>query len=670
MLRKRFGRILCTLLTLTMLLSLVPASAVGVEPADSVYRNGKVYTVNEAFDVVTAIAVKGDRLVYVGDEAGVEAYIGSGTKVVDLGGKAVIPGLIESHMHVDKYGFKLQNVDIYWKPKDVILQMVAEVAADAGPGVWITASGWNEAVWPEGTYPTKEDLDAVAPDNPVLLGRYCGHMAWANSLAFELAGITPDTPSPQGGEILHNEDGSIQGCVTDTAWGMISAAIPDEDLTPEQEEAKLADAMMKAQDTLFSLGITSAMDAGVSVQRIESYKKLYENGKLKLRLYPLLRLESMDSEMAEYLKNNPVNTNEQYDNHLLVRCVKLFADGALGARGAWFLEDYSDRPGHKGEYRHTDEEMDELVALAYNQGYQIATHAIGDAAVHQTINAYEKALKAAPRDDHRLRIEHFQIVKPDDIDRALDLDIIPAMQFIHATSDMLMAEDRVGPERIKTAYAWRTVLDKGSIIPGGTDAPFDRVNPYHCMYAGITRTGLNGSPEGGWYPEQCITREEALRSYTNWSAYAHFEEDLKGSLEVGKLADFAVLDRDIMTCPEEDIKDTQVLTTVSGGEVVFTRDNAQPTVVWQGEALDVYSPFHVEPGVVYAPLNDVVNGIAATVTRDGTKASVTVDGKTAQVEVKTVNGVEYVGVRALFEGLGRNVTWYGLSSCISVGWPK
>lgn len=668
--RKRFGRILGTILALTMLLSLFPASAAGPEPADSVYRNGKIYTVNEDFTVVSAIAVKGDRLVYVGDEAGVEAYIGANTKVVDLGGKVVIPGLIESHMHVDKYGFKLQDVDIYWKPKDVILQMVAEVAADAGPGVWITASGWNEAIWPESAYPTKEELDAVAPDNPVLLGRYCGHMAWANSMAFELAGITPDTPNPQGGEFLRNADGSLQGCMTDTAWSMVSSAIPDEELTPEQEEAQLADAMMKAQDTLFSLGITSAMDAGVSVQRIESYKKLYENGSLKLRLYPLLRLESMDSEMAEYLKENPVNTQEQYNNHLLVRCVKIFADGALGARGAWFLEDYSDRPGHKGEYRHTDEEMDELVALAYNQGYQVATHAIGDAAVRQTINAYEKAIEANPREDHRLRIEHFQVVKPKDIDRALELDIIPAMQFIHATSDMLMAEDRVGPERIKTAYAWRTILDKGAIIPGGTDAPFDRVNPYHCIYAAVTRTGLNGSPEGGWYPEQCITRKEALRSYTNWSAYAHFEEDLKGSLEVGKLADFVVLDRDIMTCPAEDIKDTQVLTTVSGGEVVFTRDNTQPTVVWQGEALDVYSPFYTEPGVVYAPLNDIVNGIAATVTKDGSKATVTLEDKTAQVDVKTVNGVEYVGVRALFEGLGRNVTWYSLSSCISVGWLK
>ena len=670
MLHRRFRKILTTFLALTMLLSLFPAASAAAEPADSVYRNGNIYMVDEDFSTATAIAIKGDRLVYVGDEAGVEAYIGPDTTVVDLEGYTVIPGLIESHMHVDKYGFKLQDIDIYWKPKDVILQMVAEIAADSGPGVWITASGWNEAVWPENVYPTKEELDAVAPDNPVLLGRYCGHMAWANSLAFEMAGITPDTPNPQGGEFLHNEDGSLQGCMTDTAWSMVSSAIPDEELTPEEEEAQLADAMMKAQDTLFALGITSAMDAGVSVERIESYKKLYESGSLKLRLYPLLRLESMDSEMAEYLKENPVNTEEQYDNHLLVRCVKLFADGALGARGAWFLEDYSDRPGYRGEYRHTDAEMDELVALAYNQGYQIATHAIGDAAVHQTINAYEKAIDANPRENHRLRIEHFQVVKPEDIDRALDLNIIPAMQFIHATSDMLMAEERVGPERIKTAYAWRTILDKGAIIPGGTDAPFDRVNPYHCIYAAVTRVGLNGSPEGGWYPEQCITREEALRSYTNWSAYAHFEEDLKGSLEVGKLADFAVLDRDLMICPEEDIKDTQVLLTVSGGEIVYTRDNAQPTVVWQGETVDMYSPCYVEPGIIYVPLSDIVNGISATQQVNGDQATVTLDGRSATVPVTTVNGVGYVPVRALFEGLGRNVTWYAPSNCVSIGWLK
>lgn len=661
-------KLIATLVTLALVMGLAPAFATpAAVQADSVYRNGNIYTVDKGFTTASAIAIVGTKLAYVGDEAGVAAYIGPNTTVVDLDGKTVIPGLIESHMHVDKYGFSLRNLDIYAKPKDVILRIVAEAVESAEPGEWITASGWNETFWAEAVYPTKEDLDTVAPNNPVLLGRSCGHMAWANSKAFEAAGITKLTPNPQGGEFLKNDKGELQGCMTDAAWSKVSSAIPASNLTPEQEEAQLKDAMMKAQSTLFSIGITSAMDAGVSLERINSYKKLYESGDLKLRMYPLLRLSSMDSAMAEYLKANPMKEEMMYDDHLQVRCVKLFADGALGARGAWFLEDYSDRPGHKGDFKYTDAQMDELVKLAYDQGYQIATHAIGDAAVRQVINAYEKVLTANPREDHRLRIEHFQIVKPEDIDRALDLDIIPAMQFTHAISDMLMAEDRVGSERIQSAYAWRTVIDKGGIIPGGTDAPFDRVNPFHSMYAGVTRIGLNGSPEGGWYPEQCVTREEALRSYTNWSAISHFEEDIKGSLEVGKLADFAILDRDIMTCPAADIKDTQVLTTVSGGEVVYTMDTSVPTVVWQGEALDFYSPILFDPaGTIYLPVNDVVSGISGAKETVGDKIKVTYNEKSVEQPIKDVDGVPCVAVRALFEGLGYTVTWYPLSSTVSI----
>ena len=287
------------------------------------------------------------------------------------------------------------------------------------------------------------------------------------------------------------------------------------------------------------------------------------------------------------------------------------------------------------------------------------------------INAYEAAIKANPREDHRLRIEHFQIVAPEDIDRAIELGILPSMQTTHATSDMLVAEDRVGSERIKTSYAWRTILDKGSIIPNGSDAPVELVNPYHGIYAAVTRRDRLGSPDGGWYADQCMTREEALRSFTNWSAYAEFNEDIKGSLEVGKLADLAVLDRDIMTCPVEDIKDTQVLLTVSGGEVVYTRDNSVPTIVWNGLPVSFANPLVIEtPGTIYAPLNDLVNSLSATADKDGGMVTFTLNDVSAEVPVKVVNGVDYVGVRALFEGLGRNVTWYPLSSTASIGWLK
>ena len=325
-----------------MLLTVFPASAAGTEAADSVYRNGNIYTVDEDFTVVSALAIKGDRLVYVGGEAGVEAYIGPNTKVVDLEGKTVIPGLVEGHMHVAGLGSNLMNMDVFWLPKQTILDMVAEAAARAQPGEWIQGRGWMNTVWAgDSDYPTKEELDAVAPNNPVFLTRACGHMGWANSMALEMAGITKDTPDPQGGEYLKNEDGELLGCMTDTAMNPIRAQIPE--LTLEQEK----EGLLKAQEQLFSYGLTSAMDAGNSIETYETlFMPLYESGDLKLRVYGMISLSSLEGESAEYLKANPIdneNYEPLYDNHLSLRCVKMFADGSLGARSAAMLEEYSDR---------------------------------------------------------------------------------------------------------------------------------------------------------------------------------------------------------------------------------------------------------------------------------------------------------------------------------------
>ena len=661
------AKALALTLTLSMLLGLAPAMA-AAETADSVYRNGNIYTVDEAFSTATALAVKGDRLIYVGDEAGVDAYIGSGTKVVDLAGRTVVPGLVEGHMHVTGLGSSLMNLDCFWMPKQTILDQVKAAAEKAEPGQWIQGRGWMNTVWDDTSYPTKEELDAVAPENPVFLTRACGHMGWANSKALELAKITKDTPNPQGGEYLKNDKGELLGCMTDTAMNPIRGLIPE--LTLEQQK----EGLLKAQDQLFSYGLTSAMDAGNSIAVYEDvFGPLYESGQLKLRVYGMISLTSADGETAEYLKANPIDAETYqplYDNHLSLRCVKMFADGSLGARSAAMLEDYSDREGHIGDYRYTQEQVDPIVKVAYDAGYQVATHAIGDGANHQMINAYEAAIKANPRDDHRLRIEHFQIVALEDIDRALELGILPSMQTTHATSDMLVAEDRVGSERIKGAYAWRTILDKGGIIPNGSDAPVELVNPYHGLYAAVTRTNRLGDPKGGWYINEAMTREEALRSFTNWSSYAEFNEDIKGSLEVGKLADFVVLDRDYMTCPAEDIKDIQALMTVSGGEVVYTKDTSMPTIMWNGLPLTYNSEIIIEPGTIYVPLDDTVNGLSAAKEITGSNVKITLDEKSVDLPVKTVGGVDYVGVRALFEGLGRNVTWYGDSQCVSIGWLK
>lgn len=630
------------------------------ETADSIYINGNIYTVDDDFTTATAMAVKGDRILYVGDQEGAEAYLGTGTQVTDLEGNTVLPGLIEGHMHISNLGENHLKLDCYFKSKEDILEMVRQAAEAAEPGQWIQGSGWLDTLWDEPGFPTKEELDAVAPDNPVYLLRADNHMGWFNSMALELAGITKDTPEPQGGQILKTDDGELLGCLTDNAAVMVINIIP----AWSAEEQK--NAILMAQEELFSYGFTSAMDAGTKVNYLQHYEDLYESGELKLRIYAMPLISSTDSAEADYIRENgPVSG--LYDDHLSILGVKVLGDGALGSRGSALLEDYSDDPGNRGSYRFTDEEIYDIMSLAYNNGYQIAYHAIGDGANHQVLDTYERLLEENPREDPRLRIEHFQVVTPEDIDRAMDMGILTAMQFTHATSDLTMAEDRLGSERIKTAYAWRTVLDKGGIIIGGSDAPVEKVNPFHGLYAGVTRMTRAGEPEGGWYPEQKVTREEALRAFTIWAAYGQFEEDLKGSLEPGKLADFIIIDRDYMTCPEADIKDIQVLATYVGNELVYTKDTSAPTVVWQGDPLTFNRELVVEPGTIYVPLSDVVNGISAQSTVSGGTATVTLDGKTASVPVKDVNGAQYVGIRALMEGLGYHTNWYPDGACVSIG---
>ena len=650
------GKTIRKLLAVGLTVSLLAGtgSALAAEPAetaDSIYVNGNIYTVDEDFSTATAMAVKGDRILYVGDQAGAEAYLGANTKVTDLGGKTVLPGLIEGHMHISNLGENHLKLDCYFKSKEDILEMVRQAAEEAEPGQWIQGSGWLDTLWDEPGFPTKEELDAVAPDNPVYLLRADNHMGWFNSMALELAGITKDTPEPQGGQILKNDDGELLGCLTDNAAVMVINIIP----TWSEEEQK--NAVLMAQEELFSYGFTSAMDAGTKVNYLQHYEDLYESGELKLRIYAMPLISSTDSAEADYIRENgPVSG--LYDDHLSILGVKVLGDGALGSRGSALLEDYSDDPGNKGSYRFTDEEIYDIMSLAYNNGYQIAYHAIGDGANRQVLNTYERLLEENPREDPRLRIEHFQVVTPEDIDRALELGILTAMQFTHATSDLSMAEDRLGSERIKSAYAWRTVLDKGGIIIGGSDAPVEMVNPYHGLYAGVTRMTRAGEPEGGWYPEQKVTREEALRAFTIWAAYGQFEEDVKGSLEPGKLADFVVIDRDYMTCPEEEIKDIQALMTVSGGEVVYTKDTAQPTILWQGKPVTLLSELIIEaPGTICASVSDLVSNISATMEAGADTVTVTYDDISVELPVKDVNGTDYVSVRAFFEGIGYSVSW-------------
>jgi predicted amidohydrolase YtcJ len=397
------------------------------------------------------------------------------------------------------------------------------------------------------------------------------------------------------------------------------------------------------------------MDAGSSVEDIQQMKELYESGDLKIRLYVMV--DSGPDAEVYYEKGPEIGL---YGNRMTMNCIKFYTDGSLGARSAWLLEEYSDRPGHVGNSRHTYDEFYELVKAARDNGFQASTHAIGDAANRQVVDIYEKVLKENPLEDHRYRIEHFQIATLEDIQRIADLEIIPAMQSVHATSDKNMAEDRVGPERIKGGYAWRKVLNTGNIIVNGSDANVELVNPYHGLYAAVTRKGRDGEPEGGWYPEECMTREEALRSFTIWAAYGQFEEDIKGSIEVGKLADFVVIDRDYMTCPDSEIMNILPLATIVGGEVVYEKDNSKVTVMFEGMPMGFDSAPILENGRTYVLAKNLFNnlGLEYTYNEDNNKYIVN--------EMEFDAKDDYVPLRLVSEKLGYKVNWNQSSMSVSI----
>ena len=544
----------------------MPKSVKGFEKgiADSVYRNGKIYTVDGDFAVASALAIRGDKFIFVGSDEDAQRHTGEKTIVNDLQRKTVIPGLVNSHLHFPGIGLSLIQLDAFLKPKQDILNDVADAYRKRGAGEWIRGRGWTQTKWDPAVFPAKEDLDAVAPDIPVVLYRVCGHAAWVNSKALEIAGITGNTPDPAGGEIIRDDNGDPTGVLIDTATDLVSRYCPD----PAEKEK--IEALLAAQEHLLSFGLTGARDAGGDLETINQMKALYGSGDLKIRIYQMCS----PGEAAEYFYEVPEDERiGLFDNRYTIRSVKLMADGSLGGGSAWLLEEYNDRPGHVGNPRYTDKEIYDLVKKAREAGFQVNTHAIGDAATRQVLDAYEKVLKEMPDPDHRYCVEHAEVVALEDIPRFAQLGVLPSMQTVFATSDWTLVEARLGPgsERIRGVNAFRKFIESGSIIPNGTDSPVELVNPYHSLYAGVTRVDRDGRPPGGWYPEECMTRQEALRSHTIWAAYAQFEEHEKGSIEIGKLADFVVIDRDYMTCPVEEIKDIKALRTVLGGETLYVR---------------------------------------------------------------------------------------------------
>jgi len=560
-------------------LSFFLASAFGfaqnIEPADLVLRGGKVVTMDRAKPKAEALAVRGDVIVAVGTDKEIQPYIGKSTQVIDLTGKLALPGLIEGHGHFTAIGQARMNLNLMdarnW---DEIVAMVSQAARKAQPGEWILGRGWHQEKWDKAPsenvegFPTHASLSKVSSNNPVYLTHASGHAAFANAKAMELAGIDRNTANPPGGEILKDAQGNPIGVLRETASGLIARALAAARArrSPAQVEAEARKEIELAAQECLSKGITSFQDAGSSFATIDLLKKLVKEEKLGLRLWVMIR--EGNPELARDLsKYRIINFG---DKRLTVRAIKRAIDGALGSRGAWLLEPYSDLPASTGLNTTPIEEIKETARLALAHGFQLCVHAIGDRANRETLNIFEESFRAHPeKKDLRWRIEHAQHLSAADIPRFAQLGVIASMQGIHCTSDAPFVTARLGAKRAEEgAYVWQKLMKSGAIVINGTDAPVEDVSPIASFYASVTRKLGNGSV---FYPDQRMSREDALKSYTLSTAYAAFEENVKGSLTAGKLADITVLSSDILTAPEDEILKTEVVCTVVGGKIAYRK---------------------------------------------------------------------------------------------------
>jgi predicted amidohydrolase YtcJ len=536
-----------------------------VELADLVFINGNVYTANDQQPHAEAIAVKGDRIVFAGSNADAKRFQGTQTRTVDLHGATVLPGMTDAHHHLEDVGFREMtlNLEGITNLQDFLAKVKTKVD-QAKPGAWVTGRGWIETFWQPPVFPTRWDLDKIAPNNPVILQRADGHGTVVNSAALKIAGITRDTPSPFGGEISKDKNGEPNGMLLDAARSLVDRNIPP------TSAADVERAVVLGVQRDISLGWTQIQNPGGDYRDVAIYRKLYNDGTIKLRIYKVL--SAPGKEAQRLLSEGPIIG--AYGNRLTVRSLKFYADGSLGARSAALLEPYSDAPGTSGFLRIKEEDLLPVLVEALRKGIQCETHAIGDKGNRFILDEYEKALKAVPPDqrkiaDPRWRVEHSQIVNPLDIPRFKKLGIIPSMQASHAIGDLHFAPARLGIKRLEGAYAWNSFVKSGVIVPGGSDAPVERGEPMIEFYAAVARKDIKGFSGEGWHPEEALPREQALKMLTIWPAYAAFEEKLRGTIEVGKLADLTVLSADIMKIPEMDILKTHCLMTVIGGEIVY-----------------------------------------------------------------------------------------------------
>jgi len=529
--------------------------------------NGNVITVDKDFSIKEALAVDDGKIIFTGSGDEVKSYIGKETRIIDADGLTVLPGLIDAHAHLVSLGDQLSNLDITsCKTFEELIDKVEERVAEAEPGEWISGGRWNHTVWPENKLPVHNRLSAVSPDNPVYLKRVDGNSAFVNSKALQLAGINATTPDPPGGFIHRDENGEPTGVLINQAMNLVKDLIGKD--SDDTFQAKLE----KATSECVKHGLTGVHEAGVGPWEIGMLKKMADAGTLKLRVNAMLgeqeKPEFQAENLSEFFKENRL---ESYANDMLcVKTVKLFFDGALGSRGAAFYDPYNDDPGNIGLLRAPVEYITEVGLAALENNMSVATHCIGIRGNALCLDAYEKALENYQGKDHRFRIEHSQIVRREDIDRFAKLGVIPAMQPTHCTSDKNMIADRIGEERTEFAYAWRSFIDAGLKIPSGSDFPVESVDPLLGIYAAITRKKPGEDKSGAWHTEQSMTIEEAIRGFTIWAAYGAFQEDIIGSIEAGKYADFTILDRDISTIDPEEIVNTKVIYTIVGGNIEYS----------------------------------------------------------------------------------------------------
>ena len=541
-------------------LSLSQAYARQATEADFALVHGKVFTGSDSLPWAAAVAARDGRIIAVGTDLEIKKLVGPGTRVIDAGGRLVIPGLIDAHTHFSSGGRSLIGLSFRGVRSIArVREMIAAKIRELPPGAPVMGSEYDHSLFPGGHWPTKEDLDVVSPANPVVITRVDGHSVWVNSLALKRAGITKETKNPFGGEILQNQEtGEPTGILTESATGMVRTAESGVRSTPEQD-------IVRALAHAAQLGLTG-VHTDSNLWEMKIYRSLAERGELTLRVYAWLPAEGLDS----YIKNGV--RRGQGDAMVRVGFLKAFIDGTLGSGTALMFAPFSDEPGKIGLPQMPQADFDAFIAKAHENGYQTGTHAIGDKGVAWVLDAVEKARHRSGDRDLRHRIEHAQVIMPRDVPRFKELGVIASMQPTHCTTDMRFCETRIGRERSKNAYVWRSLLASGARMAFGSDWPVEPLDPMRGLYSAVTRKNIEDDfPDGGWFPEQKLTMAEAVGLFTAGAAYASFEEDLKGTLERGKLADMVVLSKDLFTIPAREILETRCVTTILGGRVVFQK---------------------------------------------------------------------------------------------------